>query len=136
LTLQKAERNISLSLSHSERLSTRGAIQAVMECLTETAICSPLAGRDLFGQRAQPSPPQTAAFLRRRGTEQRRPSPRALAPIRLGLQNKHLFVPSCNSTGFIKKKKRKAVSLHSALGLEPKKYSKAEKQGGNTMELY
>lgn len=30
---------------------------------------------------------------------------------------------------------KKAVSLHSALGWDPKKYSKAGKRGGNTMEL-
>lgn len=33
------------------------------------------------------------------------------------------------------KKKKKAVSLHSALGWDPKKYSKAGKQGGNAAEL-
>lgn len=34
-----------------------------MECLTEAAICSQLANRDLFGQWAQPSTQQTSAFL-------------------------------------------------------------------------
>lgn len=44
-------------------LNTSGSIQGMMECLTETAICSPLANRDVFGQRAYPSTQQTSAFL-------------------------------------------------------------------------
>lgn len=60
----KSERNISLSLSLSQKiLNTRGSIQGMMECLTEAAICSQLANRDLFGQWAQPSTQQTSAFL-------------------------------------------------------------------------
>lgn len=60
----KSERNISLSPSVSqETLNTRGSIQGMMECLTEAAICSQLANRDLFGQWAQPSTQQTSAFL-------------------------------------------------------------------------
>lgn len=58
-------------------------------------------------------------------------------PIRFGLQNKHLFVPRLQFNRLhTQKKKKKAVSLHSALGLDPKKYSKAENQRGNTTELY
>lgn len=60
----KSERSISLSLSLSQKiLNTRGSIQGMMECLTEAAICSQLANRDLFGQWAQPSTQQTSAFL-------------------------------------------------------------------------
>lgn len=60
----KSERNISLSLSLSQKiLNTRGSIQGMMECLTEAAICSQLANTDLFGQWVQPSTQQTSAFL-------------------------------------------------------------------------
>lgn len=60
----KSERNISLSPFLSLKiLNTRGAIQGMMECLTEAAICSQLANRDVFGHWAQPSTQQTSAFL-------------------------------------------------------------------------
>lgn len=52
------------SFSVSQKiLNTRGSIQGMMECLTEAAICSQLANRDLFGQWAQSSTQQTPAFL-------------------------------------------------------------------------
>lgn len=53
---------LSLLLFDSEILNTRGSIQGMMECLTEAAICSQLANRDLFGQWVQPSTQQTSAF--------------------------------------------------------------------------
>lgn len=53
---------LSLLLFDSEILNTRGSIQGMMECLTEAAICSQLANRDLFGQGVQPSTQQTSAF--------------------------------------------------------------------------
>lgn len=60
----KTERNISLSFSVSQKiLNTRRSIQGMIECLTEAAICSQLANRDLFGQWAQSSTQQTPAFL-------------------------------------------------------------------------
>lgn len=60
----KTERNISLSFSVSQKIpNTRGSIQGMIECLTEAAICSQLANRDLFGQWAQSSTQQTPAFL-------------------------------------------------------------------------
>lgn len=59
----ETERNISLSSLSQKILNTSGSIQGMMECLTEAAICSQLANRDLFGQWAQPSTQQTSAFL-------------------------------------------------------------------------
>lgn len=44
----------SLPRFDSESLNTTGSIQGVMKCLTEAAICSQLANRDLFGQWARP----------------------------------------------------------------------------------
>lgn len=127
----------SLSLLHSESLSTRGAIQAVMECLTETAICSQLASRDLFGQWAQPSPRQTAAaFLGRGARSTAGPCRGSRSPSGSGSRTNTPLCPAHNSAGSTrKKKKKKAVSLHSALGWDPKKYWKAGKQGGNAVEL-
>lgn len=53
-------------------------------------------------------------------------------PISPGLQNKHPFVPSSQSNGLHKEKK--AVSLRSALGWDPKKYSEAARRGGNALK--
>lgn len=44
----------SLPRFDSESLNTTGSIQGMMECLTEAAICSQLANRNLFGQWARP----------------------------------------------------------------------------------
>lgn len=123
--------SLSLSLSHSERLSTRGAIQAVMECLTETAICSQLASRDLFGQWAQPSL-----------GKQQHSWDAAQAALRavVGAPAAHQLrapeqTPLCALLTIQRAPhKKKAVSLHSALGWDPKKYSEAARRGGNTLK--
>lgn len=98
-------KGIFLSLSRIQ--STRGAIQAVMECLTETAICSQLASRDLFGQWAQPSPRQTPAFLGRGAGSTAGPCRGSRSPSAPDSRTNTPLCPAHNSTGFTRKKKIK-----------------------------
>lgn len=87
-----------------------------MECLTETAICSQLAGRDLFGQWAQPSPGQTAAFLGRGARSTAGPCQGSRGPSAPG-QNKHPFVP-CSQLNGLHEKKKLSPSTQSEVGIQ------------------
>lgn len=93
--MSSPERNISLSLFESENLNTRGSIQGMMECLTEAAICSWLANRELFGQWVQPCTQQTSAFrgLCRRKQETTWAPFQTPAPTWDNLSKQSAFVP-------------------------------------------
>lgn len=86
------------SLPHfdSESLNTTGSIQGMMECLTEAAICSQLANRNLFGQWARPIHSANTSFPmgseKKRGRRSRPPF-QTPTPIWDNLSKQNAFVP-------------------------------------------